>query len=440
MERGPLTPEGYLPRIADAQIERYLRVFGAVEVTGPKWCGKTWSSLAHASSVTYVDEGSNTSLARADPTLMLEGERPHVIDEWQRAPGIWNAVRHAVDVKRGMRGAFILTGSSTPLAEGEKQWDAEARHSGAGRIGRIHMAPMTLSESEDSTAEVSLAGLFRGEFAPCQVKCGGARALAELCCRGGWPEVIDLPAADALLVSRGYLASTWEESMPRMHKRPQTAERLAVSLARNLGQSVTYKTLVKDMYGSEEEPLGASSDDTIADYLAALRSLYLYDELHGWVPPARSPKRLAVKPKRYLADPSLAVALLGMGPDSLLGDWQTFGLAFENLAVRDLQVYARALPDIGTIPVRYYRDDSGLEVDAIIELSDGRWAAIEVKTSEEKTNEGLASLRRLKRKLTANPASRVRPPEFVAVVVGISEFAREVGDCEYVLPIRCLGA
>ena len=142
-----------------------------------------------------------------------------------------------------------------------------------------------------------------------------------------------------------------------------------------------------------------------------------------------------MKPKRYLADPSLAVALLGMGPDSLLGDWQTFGLAFENLAVRDLQVYARALPDIGTIPVRYYRDDSGLEVDAIIELSDGRWAAI-----EEKTNEGLASLRRLKRKLTANPASRVRPPEFVAVVVGISEFAREVGDCEYVLPIRCLGA
>lgn len=147
-----------------------------------------------------------------------------------------------------------------------------------------------------------------------------------------------------------------------------------------------------------------------------------------------------MKPKRYLADPSLAVALLGMGPDSLLGDWQTFGLAFENLAVRDLQAYARALPDIGAVPVRYYRDDSGLEVDAIIELSDGRWAAIEVKTSEEEANEGLATLRRLRRKLTANPASRVRPPEFVAVVVGISEFAREVGDCEYVLPIRCLGA
>ncbi len=440
MRKSTLTPEGYLPRVADAQIERYLRVFGAVEVAGPKWCGKTWSSLAHASSVVYVDEGSNTSLARADPSLMLEGEQPHVIDEWQRAPGIWNAVRHAVDAKRGTRGAFILTGSSTPLAEGEKQQDAEARHSGAGRIGRIRMAPMTLYESGDSTGRVSLAGLFRGEFSPCRADGGGARALVELICRGGWPEVIDMSAVDALLVSREYLASIWAESMPRMRKRPQTAERLAVSLARNLGQSVTYKTLVRDMYGSEEEPSGASSDDTIADYLSALRSLYLYDELHGWVPPARSPKRLAVKPKRYLADPSLAVALLGMGPDALLGDWQTFGLTFENLAVRDLQTYARALPDSATVPVRYYRDDSGLEVDVIIELLDGRWAAIEIKTSEEKVDEGLAALRRLKRKLTANPASRVRPPEFVAVVVGISEFAREVGELEYVLPIRCLGA
>lgn len=440
MEQRTLAPEGYLPRIADAQIERYLRVFGAVEVAGPKWCGKTWSSLAHASSVVYVDEGSNTSLARADPSLMLEGERPHVIDEWQRAPSIWNAVRHAIDAKRGTRGAFILTGSSTPLAEGEKQQDAEARHSGAGRIGRIHMAPMALSESGESTGEVSLAGLFRGEFRSCHVEGGSARMLAELICRGGWPEAIDLPAADALLISRSYLASTWEESIPRMRKRPQTAERLAISLARNLGQSVTYRTLIKDMYGSEEEPSGASSDDTIADYLAALRSLYLYDELHGWVPPARSPKRLAVKPKRYLPDPSLAVALLGMGPDALLGDWQTLGLTFENLAVRDLQVYARALPEAATVPVRYYRDDSGLEIDVIIELSDGRWAAIEVKTSEEKVDEGLTALRRLKRKLTANPASRVRPPEFVAVVVGISEFAREVGNREYVLPIRCLGA
>ncbi len=208
---------------------------------------------------------------------------------------------------------------------------------------------------------------------------------------------------------------------------------------RNLGQAVTYKTLVGDMYGSEEEPVGASSEETIADYLGMFRRLYLIDEVHGWVPQARSPKRLATKPKRYLADPSLAVALLGMGSESLIADWQTFGLLFENLAIRDLQVYSRALDNIGSQPVRYYRDDTGLEVDAIIELADGRWAALEVTVSEDKVEEGLDSLRRLKRKLFGG-AGRTRGPEFVAVLVGVSDYAREVGEREYVVPIRCLGA
>lgn len=437
MKDARLTPEGYLPRVADAQIERYLRIFGAIEIAGTKWCGKTWSSLAHAASVVYIDEGSNTSLARADPSLMLDGDKPHVIDEWQRAPAIWNAVRHAVDARRAVRGAFILTGSSTPLSEDEKNLDADARHSGAGRIGRIRMAPMSLFESGDSTGAVSLAGLFAGEFCACRAKTG-ARDLVELCCRGGWPEAIDLDPEDALVVARSYLQSTLEESIPRMHKHPQTAERLATSLARNLGQAVTYRTLVRDMYGSEEEPTGPSSDDTIADYLAVLKSLFLYEELHGWVPPARSPKRLSVKPKRYLADPSLVCAQLGMGTNALLSDWQTLGLVFENLVVRDLQVYARSLPEIATQPVRYYRDDAGLEVDAIVELADGRWAAMEIKSSEDKVEEGLNSLRRLKRKLTSNPSSRVRPPEFVAVITGVSEFAREVGPQEYVIPVRCM--
>lgn len=433
-----LTPEEYLPRVVDAQITRYLKVFGAIEITGTKWCGKTWSSLAHAASVVYVDEGSNTSLARADPSLMLEGARPHVIDEWQRAPGIWNAVRHAVDAKRANRGAFILTGSSTPVLEDEKNRDANARHSGAGRIGRIRMAPMSLLESGDSSGAVSLADLFSGRFSMCQARTD-ARDLMELCCRGGWPEAIVLPADDALIVARSYLQSAWEESMPRMRKRPQTAERLVTSLARNLGQAVAYKTLVRDMFGSEEEPTGPKSDETIASYLAALKSLFLYEDLHGWVPPARSPKRLSVKPKRYLADPSLACAQLGMGVDALLSDWQTAGLIFENLVIRDLQVYARALPNIATQPVRYYRDDAGLEVDAIVELADGRWAAMEIKASEDKVDEGLKNLRRLKKKLVANPASRVRPPEFVAVIVGVGEYAREVAHREYVIPIRCLG-
>lgn len=435
---GTVRPEGYLPRVVDAQVEQYLRVFGAIEIAGAKWCGKTWTALEHASSVVYVDEGSNTALARATPSLILEGENPRVIDEWQRAPGIWNAVKHAVDRSRGTRGAWILTGSSTPLLEDSTELDEQARHSGAGRIGRIHMSPMTLAESGNSSAAVSLAGLFNGEFQACACE-GDATSLVELCCRGGWPEAIGLSANEAQLVARNYLQSAWAESMPRMHKRPQTAERLALSLARNLGQAVTYKTLIQDMYGSEEEPVGASSDETIADYLGALKRLYLVDEIHGWVPQARSPKRLSTKPKRYLADPSLAIALLGMGPDSLVADWQTFGLVFENLVIRDLQVYARALDGIGMYPVRYYRDDTGLEADAIIELADGRWAALEVKVSEDKVEEGLANLRRLKRKVSGG-ASRAREPEFVAVLVGVSDYAREAGDHEYVIPIRSLGA
>ena len=433
-----ICPEGYLPRVVDAQVRRCLRVFGAVEIAGTKWCGKTWTALAHAASVVYVDAGGNTSAARADPSLMLEGARPHVIDEWQRAPGIWNAVRHAVDSTRGTRGAWILTGSSTPLEEGTTMHDEQARHSGAGRIGRVRMSPMSLSESADSSASVSLARLFEGEFKGCSCD-SGAKSLVDLCCRGGWPEAIDLSPADAQLVARNYLQSTWNESVVRMRKRPQTAERLAVSLARNLGQATTYKTLVRDMYSSEEEPAGASSTETIADYLSVLERLYLVDEVHGWVPQARSPKRLSTKPKRYLADPSLAVALLGMNPASLLADWQTLGLVFENLAMRDLQVYARSLENVGSYPLRYYRDDTGLEVDAIVELADGRWAAFEVKTSEEKVEEGLASLRRLKRKVVGG-ADRACEPEFVAVLVGVSGYAREVAAREYVIPIRCLGA
>lgn len=433
-----VSPEGYLPRVVDTQVEQYLRVFGAVEIAGTKWCGKTWTALEHGKSAVYVDEGNNTAIARADPSLMLEGERPRVIDEWQRAPGIWNAVRHAVDRTRGTRGAWILTGSSTPLTEDSTETDEEARHSGAGRIGKIRMYPMSFAESGDSNAAISLNKLFVGEFraATCE---GDASSLVDLCCRGGWPEAIDLNAAEAQLVARSYLQSTWSETVPRMHKRPQTAERLALSIARNLGQAVTYKTLISDMYGSEEEPVGASSEETIADYLGMLRRLYLIDEVHGWVPQARSPKRLATKPKRYLADPSLAVALLGMGPKSLIADWQTFGLLFENLAIRDLQVYSRALDNIGSQPVRYYRDDTGLEADAIIELADGRWAALEIKVSEDKVEEGLDSLRRLKRKVSGG-AGRTREPEFVAVLVGVSDYARRVGEREYVIPIRCLGA
>lgn len=431
-----LDPEGYLPRIVDRQIDRYLSVFGAVEIAGTKWCGKTWSARHHAASIVYVDQGPNASLARTDPGMMLLGDRPHVIDEWQRVPAIWDAVRHEVDERRRTKGAWILTGSSSP-ARRPPNGPGATHHSGAGRIGRIRMLPMTLYEMGASTGSVSLAGLFEGAFSPATVESDTTR-LVELSCHGGWPEAIESSVHDAQLVAREYLNLIFKETIPDQGKDPFVAERLCGSIARNLGQAATYKTLILDIFGGEEHPLDLISEDAVGCYLRVLRNLYLIEEVPGWAPPARAKKRFNTKPKRYFADPSLAVALLGMGVQSLIGDWQTFGLVFENLCMRDLTVYARALEGASPVPVRYYRDDSGLEVDAIIELTDGRWGAIEIKVGEDKVAEGERNLLRLRDKVCGNPRARVRPPEFMAVLTGVSSFARQLESGVYAIPLRCL--
>ena len=426
-------PEGYMPRVADAQIERYLKAFGAVEIAGTKWCGKTWSALMHGASVSYVDE--NLDLARADPSMMLMGARPHVIDEWQRVPAIWDCVRHEVDRARGTRGAFILTGSSTPAARQGEQGPA---HSGAGRIGRVRMSPMSLFESGESTGQVSLSGLFAGEFMPCVAE-RDTVGLVEAACRGGWPEAVDMEVDAAQLIAREYVTAALGMSVPALGIDPDIARRLAASLARNLGQAATYKTIITDMFGAEENPLSVIDEGRVRVYLDALKGMYIVEEVPGWTPPARDRKRFATKPKRYLADPSLACALLGMSPAALLDDWQTFGLVFENMAVRDLSVYARALDVLDDVPVRYYRDDSGVEADAIVQLADGRWAAFEFKVSEDKVERGVASLERMRRKVCENPRSQTRPPEFMAVITGVGEYAREVAEGIVVVPIRLLG-
>ena len=426
-------PEGYMPRVADAQIERYLKAFGAVEIAGTKWCGKTWSALMHGVSVSYVDE--NLDLARADPSMMLMGDRPHVIDEWQRVPAIWDCVRHEVDRARGTRGAFILTGSSTPATRQGEQGPA---HSGAGRIGRVRMSPMSLFESGESTGQVSLEGLFAGEFTPCVAE-RDTQGLVEAACRGGWPEAVDMEVDAAQLIAREYVTAALGVSIPALGLDPDIARRLASSLARNLGQAATYKTIINDMFGAEENPLSVIDEGRVRAYLDALKGMYIVEEVPGWAPPARDRKRFATKPKRYLADPSLACALLGMSPAALLADWQTFGLVFENMAVRDLSVYARALDLLDDVPVRYYRDDSGVEADAIVQLADGRWAAFEFKVSEDKAEKGVASLERMRRKVCENPRSQTRPPEFMAVITGVGEYAREVAEGIVVVPLRLLG-
>ena len=429
-----ITPQGYLPRIVDAQVDCYLQIFGAVEIAGTKWCGKTWTALKHGASVSYVDD--DLELAKADPLLMTIGEQPHVIDEWQLVPHIWDAVRRSVDRERGLRGGWILTGSSTPLPR-QNQDNHAPSHSGASRIGRIRMYPMTLSESGDSTNGVSLEGLFSGTFTPC-VAPHDTQRLIDLCCRGGWPEAIDMNVTAAQTLAREYLRLFFTESAPNAGRDSDTTARLVASLARNLGQATTYKTIIADMYGEEDSSLVAA--ETVASYLTFLKASYLMEEIPGWVPQTRSRKRIATKPKRYLADPSLAAAQLGMNPEALLRDWQTFGLLFESLCMRDLLVYARALPDIGFEPVRYYRDDSGLEADAIVELADGRWAGFEFKVSEDKVEAGVDSLMRLERKLCENPKARMRKPEFLAVITGISKYARRTPEGVYVIPIRCLTA
>lgn len=426
-------PEGYMPRVADAQIERYLKAFGAVEIAGTKWCGKTWSALMQGASVSYVDE--NLDLARADPSMMLIGDRPHVIDEWQRVPAIWDCVRHEVDRARGTSGAFILTGSSTPATRQGEQGPA---HSGAGRIGRVRMSPMSLFESGESTGQVSLEGLFAGEFTPCVAE-RDTVGLVEAACRGGWPEAVDMEVDAAQLIAREYVTAALGVSIPALGLDPDIARRLASSLARNLGQAATYKTIINDMFGAEENPLSVIDEGRVRAYLDALKGMYIVEEVPGWAPPARDRKRFATKPKRYLADPSLACALLGMSPAALLADWQTFGLVFENMAVRDLSVYARALDLLDDVPVRYYRDDSGVEADAIVQLADGRWAAFEFKVSEDKVEKGVASLERMRRKVCENPRSQTRPPEFMAVITGVGEYAREVAEGIVAVPIRLLG-
>ena len=426
-------PEGYMPRVADAQIERYLKAFGAVEIAGTKWCGKTWSALMHGVSVSYVDE--NLDLARADPSMMLMGDRPHVIDEWQRVPAIWDCVRHEVDRARGTRGAFILTGSSTPATRQGEQGPA---HSGAGRIGRVRMSPMSLFESGESTGQVSLSGLFAGEFTPCVAE-RDTMGLVEAACRGGWPEAVGMDVSSAQLIAREYVTAALGVSIPALGLDPDVARGIASSLARNLGQAATYKTIITDMFGAEENPISVIDEGRVRAYLDALKGMYIVEEVPGWAPPARDRKRFATKPKRYLADPSLACALLGMSPAALLADWQTFGLVFENMAVRDLSVYARALDLLDDVPVRYYRDDSGVEADAIVQLADGRWAAFEFKVSEDKAEKGVASLERMRRKVCENPRSQTRPPEFMAVITGVGEYAREVAEGIVVVPLRLLG-
>lgn len=428
MDQGDLKPKRYMPRLVDRLLSQALDDFGAVEIYGPMWCGKTWTSLSFGRSVTRLAESDARKVAEADPTVALLGARPHVIDEWQDVPPVWDAVRNAVDSSGGEAGLFILTGSSSIKRD-------EVAHSGAGRILRIPMSTMTLYETGESTGKVSLLGLFEGRFEP-QLVQQKLPELASIICRGGWPALQGRSGRAATAYLDSYLDAVFDVSIPKRGLDGAVARKVALSMARNAGTSAKLETIVEDVFS--EKPTDYMNS-VVSKYIAAFERLYLTCPVSGWDAPIRSKSRLRVKPKRYFSDPSLAANLLCANDTRLLGDGQLFGILFESLCMHDLSVYASLLPEAPRDALHYYRDSDGLEVDAVIELRDGRWAAFEIKLGEAGVDAGISALLRLKKKVSLNPAARNPTPEFLAVLTGAGEVARyDEGAEVYVIPITTL--
>lgn len=429
MQQGALKLEGYIARTVDAQLARRLELFGAVEVAGPMWCGKTWTSLAFSQSVTRIGLAGPRAAAEADPSTALIGAQPHLIDEWQDVPTIWDEVRAAVDSASDAAGSFILTGSAEPNK-------AAVHHSGAGRISKLRMSTMTLQETGASSGAVSLAGLFEGRFEP-QLVQQRLQPLAEAVCKGGWPFLVRREGHDPEYLD-GFFEALFDVSIPRKGLSGSESRSVAMALARSVGTAAKLSTIAEDAQLSTANAKLAA--ERASAHIAALEQLYVIERLDGWDAPIRSKSRLRTKPKRYFADPSLAASLLQVTPERLMEDGQLFGVLFESLAIHDLGVYARALPGASSNPLHYYRDSDGLEVDAIVELRDGRWAPIEVKLGENKVPEAFANIERLRRKVAANPAARNPRPSFSAVVVGAGEYARYDREADaYVIPLTALG-
>jgi predicted AAA+ superfamily ATPase len=428
-----LRHDGYRDRLLDGHLNRLLQAFGAVEIVGSMWCGKTWMAEAHGNSKVSLANTATKELIEADVDLAFQGTLPHVIDEWQEVPQIWDATRAAVDEAGGKRGMFILTGSTTPAK-------SLTFHSGTGRIARIHLRPMSLAETGESNGTVSLRGLFNGEFQKQQTETSLVR-LANAICKGGWPGILTLDEASAKLVTPQYIDTFVSSTAQREGISEYRLQRLLISLARNIGQAVVYHTIAGDMVeGDQSNKQELIARQQVESLIGHLKDRFIIEDLGGWDAPVKSKSRVRVKPKRCFVDPSLPAALLGTNEDRLLGNMQLFGQLFEELCLRDLRIYASALDEAGHTPIRYYRDSDGLEVDAIIELRDGRWAAVEIKLSENKVEEGIANLTRLKKKILANPFAQNKEPSFMAVLVGKTDYCRKTADGIFVFPITALTA
>lgn len=426
----PLTPPGYRPRIMEDSLRAHLEAFGAVEVRGPKWCGKTWLSLSQANSAIRLDDAPARSMAQLDARLALKGDAPHLVDEWQEVPAVWDATRRAID-DAGSCGLFLLTGSSAPSMD-------KVSHSGADRIARLRMEPMTLFEQGLSSGDASLEKLLLNPDAPAFARSElGMEDLVASICRGGWPAAQDRPAALHDLVVSQYVEALCDSAAQRADLDPVALRRILYALARNDGSSASVETLARDSLRGEE-PTGTDRT-TLTRYLDYLEQNYLIRNLGGWDAPVKARARTRTRPKRYLVDPSLTASVLGYDPGRLLLDRQLLGILFESMCVRDLAAYLASSPALHQPRLFYYRDSYGLEVDVVIELLGGRWAAIEIKLDVAKADEAASNLLRLKSKVAANPMAQNTEPAFLGVVSANAPYFFRRPDGVYVIPVGCLG-
>ena len=423
-----LTKDGYKNRLIDKRIEKMLKIFGAVSIEGPKWCGKTWTSLNHANSVTYLTEKSARNMAEIDPKYIFTKERRQLIDEWQVVPEIWDAVRHECDVDHN-KGKFILTGS-TSLEKTENE--DKVFHTGTGRIDTIRMHPMSLYESEESSGEASLSEMLQGKVKEGYVRKVELEEIVRLIIRGGWPENIGMDDSDIGIIPKSYIEAVVKKDMhERQNKKrsPVKMRMLLRALSRNESTIVGDKTLVKDIEDYENGEELIKSRETVADYRSVLEGLYLIADQEAYSVSYRSSKRVGKSAKRHLVDPSLCCACLNLNKRKLLNDHETLGLLFEALVERDLRIYANYL----NAHLYHFRDNvSGDEVDAIVEFEDGEYAAFEIKLSDGSIQEAIDSLCKFNENVS-------KKPTYMCVIVGhLDTVMRDPKTGIYIVPITSL--
>lgn len=419
----------YRNRVADKMLRNQLEAAGVVLIQGPKWCGKTTTAEQQAKSILRMDYPKMSkeylTLAENDPELLLAGETPRLVDEWQLAPQLWDTARYTVD-RRSAVGQFIFTGSAVPADK------SMITHTGTGRFAWLTMRPMSLWESGESNGNASLVDLFAGQMESCIAPDSSLEDIAFSLCRGGWPGSLNLKKTTALRVANNYVKAICESDISRVdnvQRDPDFALRLLRAYSRHQGGQVSVGTLYADLSANKG---GSLTENTISLYLSALRKIFVIEDMPAWNPNLRSKTAIRTSDTRYFVDPSIATAALGIGPKDLMYDLNTYGLLFETMAVRDLRVYADALDG----RVYHYRDHNGLECDAVVHLHNGSYGLVEIKLGGETLiEEGAYNLKKLANKIDT---TKMKSPSFMMVLTATGAYAYRRKDGVLVVPIGCL--